>query len=340
MYPSKGRCEIMIKWLGRTVYIIIILLLTLQIYFFAFQSKLQQFYEEHMASYVDDNDAYLVGMNTLADIDYYQKTPIYSFTSDNPDYQFEINVHAIGALVTNQDNKQVRADGLLVYINKVSIRTIETPIIRLTLTLDQNSIIVRDSNGDNTLTNKIQMEYNPKVEFPRSNIPILFLVKTEGSLVVPETGILSNIKVLKAEISDGVTDRDDQLIYDPKALFIASDEIVPEGAYVKDDQLIIRADDYSLRSLFAADVPSESEIETYNLITDREDLSQYNGIVWRTMIGYGLMVVLITYLLFFHKNVMIKMREKKDLAYRKAHPKDHNQQEVVDAEIFKENDGQ
>ena len=57
------------------------------------------------------------------------------------------------------------------------------------------------------------------------------------------------------------------------------------------------------------------------------------------MIGYGLMVVLITYLLFFHKNVMIRMREKKDLAYRKA-SKDPNQQEVVDAEIFKENDGQ
>jgi len=330
----------MIKWLGRTVYLIIILLLTVQIWFFAFQSKLQQFYEEHMASYVDDNDAYLVGMNTLADIDYYQKTPIYSFSSDNPDYQFDINVHAIGALITNQDNKQISVDGLLVYINKVSIKTIESPIIRLTLTLDQSSIIVRDSNGDNMLTNKIQMEYNPKVEFPRSNIPILFLVKTEGSLVVPDTGILSNIKILKAEISDGLTNADNQLIYDPKALFIASDEIVPEGAYVKDDQFIIRAEDYSLRALFASDVPSSSEIVTYNLITDREDLSQYNGIVWRTMIGYGLMVVLITYLLFFHKNVMIKMREKRDLAYRKAHPKDYNQQEVVDAEIFKENDGQ
>ncbi len=328
----------MIKWLGRTVYIIIILLLTVQIWFFAFQSKLQQFYEEHMASYVDDNDAYLVGMNTLADIDYHQETPIYSFSSNNPDYRFDVNIHAIGALITNSDNDQERVDGFLLYVNKINIKTNENPIIRLTVTLDQSSVIVRDSDGNNTLVNKIQMEYNPNLDFPSSNIPVLFLVKTEGSLVVPETGILANVKTVKIEM--GTIDVNEQIIYDPKALFIASNEIVPEGAYVKDDQMIISSEDYSLRSLFVDELPSESEIETYHLITTRFDLNEYNGIIWRTMIGYGFMVIIITYLLFFHKNVMIKIRAKKDFAYRMAHPKDEEHQEVIDAEIFKENDGQ
>jgi len=330
----------MIKWLGRTVYFIIIILLTVQIWFFAYQSKLQQFYEEYMAEYVDDNATYLVGLNTLADIDYHQETPIYSFSSEDPDYQFDVNVHAIGALITNQDNEQERVDGLLFFINKINIKTIEEPIIRFTLTLDQNSITVRDNEGNDVLTNKVQMIYNPKLDFPSSNIPVLFLVKTEGSLVIPEVGILSNVKTLKIEMSDGVTDTNDQFIFDPKALFIASNELVSEGAYVKDDQLSINPEDYSLRTLFADVNPSESEINTYGLITDREDLNQYNGIIWRTMIGYGLMVVLITYLLFFHKNVMIKRREKKDLEYRKAHSLVNENNEVIDAQIFKEKDGQ
>lgn len=330
----------MIKWLGRTVYLIIVLLLTVQIYFFAFQSKLQEFYSEHMAAYVDDNDMYLKGMNALADIDYYQKTPIYSFHSEDSDYQFDVNVHAIGAMVTNQENEQVNVDGLLFFINKVNIKNIELPIIRLTLTLDQSSVIVRDANGENTLSNKIQMEYNPKLEFPRSNIPVLFLVNTEGSLIVPDVGIQSNIQMIKIEFSDGTKDDNDIIIYDAKALFIASNGLVSEGAYVKDDQFEISEEDYSIRSNFIDTLPSDEEVITYNLVTDREDLRQYNGIIWRTMIGYGFMIILITYLLFFHKNVMIKIREKKDLAYRKAHPSMGDSKAIIEDSIFKENDGQ
>lgn len=330
----------MIKWLGRIVFVIIVGLLTVQIYYFAYYSKLQEFYAEHMAQNVDDDDLYLRGMNALSDIDYYQDMPIYRYQSENPDYLFNFSVRAIGAQIANDKKDRIRVDGLMFYMNNIRIKDYEHPVIRITLTLDQASIIVRDEKGKDSLIDSIEMVYNSGASFPESNIPVLFLLKTEGSMIIPETTTLANVSMIKLEYSSGVPTPDGKSFdYDPKALFIASVSPVSEGAYMKDESFFISEESYSLSHLFVDNIPTQDDIISFGLITERESLSAYNGIVWRTMIGYTLIVALVSYMLFFHKKVMENYKAKRDAKFRAENPRFTKPKEIIEELKDEEKDG-
>lgn len=297
----------MLKWLGRFLFVVISIVLSLQVYYYAQYSKLQKYYNENMINNINNDEIYLKGINTLADLDYYQKDPIYEFTSNNPDYMFKIALRSIAAVIYDKDQNPVRIDGLMLFLNNVEIKDTELPILKITVTLDQKSIIL---DNNESLSNEAVMLYNPNENFPQSNIPVLFLLNTEGSLVL--NNVVSTIETIKVEYTSGYNAKDEKITFNDIALFIASSNDIYEASYVKDNDFNVNNDDFLLLKLFTNNIPNDQDLLTYNLITAKDDLTKYNKIVWVTMGGYILIVLVVAYFIFFHRIVYEKIKVRKN----------------------------
>ncbi|MBN2299734.1 MAG: hypothetical protein JXC31_00940 [Acholeplasmataceae bacterium] len=296
----------MLKWFGRILYIVVISILSLQIYSYAYYSKLQDYYAENVIEHIDDDAVYLNGINTLMGIDYYRSSPVlYEYIKDDGDYQLSVKAYAVG--ITSDD---VTYDGFFILVNNVQITKddvqVVDPIIKITVELDEDTLLV-----DNELTNTGSIYFDPQQPFAYYNVPVLFLFDAKDYLqmreddedLTPIPNTFSNLTRIEVSYSDRTIDEDDQFIYEEVPLFLATTIDTQESAINKDLSLSIDVDDYRLRSKFADQVPTESEISSFNLITERGDMSPYNWVIWRTMLIYLLVVALVTYLLFFHKRV-------------------------------------
>jgi len=164
---------------------------------------------------------------------------------------------------------------------------------------------------DNTLSNRGSVFFDSKEPFAYYNVPLLFLFDAEDYLKVPDQDVFANLSRIEVEYSNRELDDNDMIVYNETPLFLATTATTSESALNKDATLAINSSDYRLRDLFADNSPTDSEIATYNLVTDRGDLNPYNWVVWRTMIIYVLVVIGITYLLFFHKTVRAHFKAKK-----------------------------
>lgn len=325
LYSIQERCDIMLKWVGRMLYVMVISLLSLQIYSYAYYSKLQEYYTENVSEYVNDETVYLNGINTLMGIDYYRESPpLYEYINNDGDYQINVRAYGVG-IVSNK----TYYDGFMIYVNNVNIvengYPIDDPIIKITVELDENTLLV-----DEELTNTGSIFFDPSQPFAYYNVPVLFLFDADDYLKIPDTDILANLIRIEVSYSDGSIDENKDFVYNDSPLFLATTVPTDESAFNKDGALVINVDDYRLRAQFADNVPTESEILTYNLNTDHGDLRPYNWVIWRTMGIYVLIVALITYLLFFHKAVRERYKTR-NYGIRK------NGTQVVDAEpIFKD----
>ncbi|MBE0701395.1 MAG: hypothetical protein IH571_06890, partial [Acholeplasmataceae bacterium] len=285
---------------GRIVYIVAIALISVQVYGFAFFSKLQAYYEEHVVEHIDDEVVFFKGINTLMGLDYYRESPLlYEETINDGDYQLRISIRAVGA--TSDGNP---IDGLAILVNNIKILEneveVENPIIRVTVQLDSNTLLVGDD-----FSNRGSIFYNPEQPFAYYNVPILFLFDTVNYMKDAETDAISSIERIEVSYSNGLQDDDKNYVFNPSFIFLATtgpnDEAVLGGN--KDEAFVLDQNLYQLQNQFLGDTPSETELETFGLNTERDDLGAYNHLVWRTMIIYVLIVSLVTYLLFFHKRV-------------------------------------
>ncbi|HBG32376.1 MAG TPA: hypothetical protein DEG42_06845 [Acholeplasmataceae bacterium] len=317
----------MLKWVGRILYIIVISLLSLQIYSYAYYSKLQEYYMDHVEENLNDNEVYLNGINTLMGIDYYRESPIlYSFSSTAGDYQFSVNVYAVGV-----NAKDLYYDGLMIFVNNVSIMkdsaVIEDPILKISVELDQSTLLVGEELSD---TGSIY--FDPSQPFAYYNVPVLFLFDADDYLKVPDEDAFAVIDRILVEYSDGEKDEDNALIFDDSALFIASRELISDAAYHKDTAFDINVEDYKLRDDFADQVPTDAEILTFGLNADHGDLDAYNWTVWKTMLIYVALVIVVTYLLFFHKMVREHFKTKNYI------PRNNTGNTITVEPIFKDPD--
>lgn len=317
----------MLKWVGRILYIIIISLLSLQIYSYAYYSKLQEYYTDHVEEHLNDNEVYLNGINTLMGIDYYRESPVlYSFSSTEGDFQFSVNVYAVGV-----NAEDLYYDGLMIFVNNVSITKdsllIADPILKISVELDQATLLVGE-----TLSDTGSIYFDPSQPFAYYNVPVLFLFDAADYLKVPDEDSFANIDRILIEYSDGEKDEDNVLIFDESALFIASKEIISDAAYHKDTTFNINVDDYRLRDDFVNRVPTDAEIVTFGLNADHGDLNAYNWSVWKIMLIYVALLSVITYLLFFHKMVREHYKNKNYI------PKTTTANTVTAEPIFKDPD--
>ncbi len=302
----------------------IISIATIYVYGSANYSRLEAYYSDYMEEHLDDASTYLKGINTLMGIDYFSNSAVYQYNQNDGDHQLTLGIYAIG--VTLNDDLY---DGFMIYVSNVKIyendELIEDPKLKITVTLDQNTY----KSGEDFLSTATVL-FDPAKPFPYSYVPNVFLLYADNYLKVPEQDVYANIERISISYSNGDLDEDGALVYNESLLFLGSDEIISEAAYNKTDTLILNPEDFKLSNQFSGEQPTDEEIATFNLITDRGDLREYNILIWRTMIIYVLIVGTLTYALFFHKVVRAKLQEKRYQA------KDGKSKEVNAQPIFKD----
>lgn len=320
------RCETMLKWVLRFFYIMIIIMATSVTWRGASDQRVFAYYNEHVKDYINQPEEFLVGLNTLG-LHSHSKDPVYTHHENDGDYQISLISHAVRAYTSNGDTR----DGILFHIYNVDITEdgvkVENPIINITVYLSDS--IYTNSDGDAINYRTITFRYG--LDFPESGLPSYILIYETGYLRKSETDPFVDIIKLRVDYSNGQKDNDGNLIYNPTALLIASNEEVSEAAYLKTENFIIDNTDYRLSEIHDFDTfESDEDYLAIGLITERGSLSQYNGLVWRTMIIYIVIVSALTYVLFFHKHVRARMQAK---SYTANH---ESTQKVKSEAIFKD----
>jgi len=317
----------MLKWLVRFLYIMIISIATVYVYGSANYSRLEAYYTEYMQEALDDTDTYLEGINTLMGIDYYREISSVSYTSLDDQYQMTLGIYAIGATFND-----TLYDGVMIFVNDVVItengEIISDPILKLSVKLSEPTY----KSGE-TFTDVATVVFDPTKEFPYSYVPAVFLLKADNYLKIVDSDVIATLDRLTIAYSIGETDESGAYEYNETLLFAGADELISDAAHIKIDDFMITTESFSISALLEGDQPTEAEITTLGLVTARGDLKEFNGLIWRTMIIYALVVIALTYVLFFNKYVMEKIKEKR------ASKDPMGPKKIIDAEpIFKDID--
>lgn len=317
----------MLKWLVRFLYIMIISVATVYVYGSANYSRLEAYYTNYMQESLDDTDTYLKGINTLMGIDYYREISSVNYVSSDNQYQMTLGIYAIGATFND-----TLYDGVMIFVNDVIItkdgESIMDPILKLSVKLSEPTY----KSGE-TFTDIATVIFDPTKEFPYSYVPAVFLLKADNYLKVVDSEVISTLDRLTIAYSDGNTDDAGAYIYSDVLLFAGAQELIGDAAHIKINDFNITTESYSISDLIEGDQPTDIEIASLGLVTVRGNLEEFNGLIWRTMIIYALVVIALTYVLFFNKYVMEKIKEKRH-GLNPTTPK-----KIIDAEpIFKDID--
>ncbi|BCR36593.1 hypothetical protein [Mariniplasma anaerobium] len=304
----------MMKWIGRSIYVLAIVFISVIIYRYAYTAKLQEYYDAEIRDNINDDETLLIGLNTLLTIDYYRESPmLYQYVSDTGDYQFTLSSYAIG--ITYGD---VSYDGLMFVINNLAImedgELIVDPVLKITVNLSHNTLLVEDE-----YSNMGSVYYDPLIPFSIYNVPALFLFDAENYLLIPNdddnaSPEYATIENITLEYSNGAANDDNEYLFNEIPLFVGSKVEYRDAAYLKDSTFNIDPDLYQINDDFGSDGLSTDNIATFNLVTEQDDLTPYNGAIWRIMVIYILLIIVITYFLFFHKMLMGHLQYKKRLA--------------------------
>ncbi|PKK97188.1 MAG: hypothetical protein CVV58_02505, partial [Tenericutes bacterium HGW-Tenericutes-3] len=219
----------MLKWVGRILYVMVISLLSLQVYSFAYYSKLQEYYTDNVADNINDDALLLNGVNTLMGIDYYREAPVlYEYIKDDGDFQVTVRAYAVGIMSNDE-----YYDGFVILVNNVRIvensEVLENPIIKISVEIDTNTL-----NVDNELTNRGSVFFDSEQPFAYYNVPVLFLFDAEDYLKVPGEETYANLTRIEVEYSNREVDEDDLVIYNETPLFLATTAATSESARNKD----------------------------------------------------------------------------------------------------------
>lgn len=304
----------MMKWIGRSIYVLAIVFISVVVFRLAYTAKLQEYYDGEIRENRDDDETLLKGLMTSLTIDYYRETPkVYEYISDEGDYQFNLSAYAIGISYGEE-----KYDGLMFVINNIKItendELIDNPIIRMSVTLSHQTLLVNEEYQNNG-----SIIYDPILKFSIYNVPALFLFDAVNYMLIqnddenaePE---YATIETLTLEYSNGETNDNGSYVFDEVPFFVASTTEYRDAVHDdhKDSNFAIDPESYRLSDDFGDDGLTEDDIIKFNLVTEKDDLSGYNGVMWRIMFIYGLVVLMITYFLFFHKYVRQRMRMKQE----------------------------
>ncbi len=302
-----------LKWLGRILYIIIIVFLTQYVLLIGYVSRGNEYFTQEIRDQVNDNIPYLEGIATLQNLDYFKEDPIYTFSANEDDAQFDVNIYATGFTYN-----EVNYDGFMLLINNIHIfedgNEIENPVLRIIIDLSDETF----SSNDGLVSQAIQT-YDPTVEGVYQGMPLVLLYEENGYLLndngTEDTAddIIASVNKITVNYSNRELDENDQFIFNPDGmpLFVASNGST-DNAIASDSTFTLDRSSYELSDQFAGDFPTDQEIIDFNLNTNAGDMSGYNWEIWRTMLIYVLAIVVITYFLFFHKHVRARLNQRRE----------------------------
>lgn len=311
------------KWVGRLFYAILLIFMTFFIIQSAYDARSNAYLLENMSEYYDDEAQFFVGINTILDLDYITNDPIAPVYSDTTDeHRLTFQIYGIG--YTDAEGNHL--DGMMIFVNDVLIyekdedtgfyKVVENPYIRLTIYTDE---LQEDSTEPVSYTSE-GMNFSAGFIFDQESNEVAYdLTKDDGTM--------ATITRIDVDYSNGATNDDGNIIYSAESMMIVSSQPVDDPVF--DDGLKITDFSYDPESYrLSDDITSwpitDAEATTFNIMIDHDDITDYNWHMIRVYLLYAGFVIIVTYLLFFHKKVMENVRKK-----RSPKGKDN----VIDAEI-------
>lgn len=294
----------MFKWIWRILYFVIIALLSLQVYGYAYFTQLEAYYSDEVEPYLNDNTTFMEGMNTLIGLTYFEELPIVSYHFDEGNYQLSVSIHAVGALTEEQ-----AVDGYAILVNNIQIVhdgvLLERPIIKITSQVSENTMLV-----DAAKTNRRSIIFDPGNPFSYQNVPVFFLFDYDNYLLDSENQLVSVLE--RIEIQYGYIE-EDAYVFEDQYIFLATQEVSNEAALnqQKVSGFEILPTDYQFMKNFNEMTPTEDELLAFGLNANRGDISAYSYIMTRAIIIYIVVIFIFTYFLFFHKSVRQYFKNKK-----------------------------
>jgi len=308
-----------LKWIGRILYFILVLFGAIFIVQLGIGAKNNSYYVNDVQPEWDNTQQFLTGISTIYAFDYFQEDAFYTYSKNEEDISFDLNIYAIGGTYGEEFY-----DGFIILINHVEIyendTLIENPLVKITIDLTENTYLTNDD-----LTSQFETIYDPENDSiyatqAYNNIPAVRLFYAPGHLINTNDtddvadDIISTVNRITIDYSNRETDEDGNYIFNydhtDKYLFIASTtDTVDESIYK--ETFTIEDSHYKLSEQFSDDTYTDDDIDTLNLVTDHGDLSPYNWQLVNPILIYLLFAITFTYLIFFHKHVMAKIRAKK-----------------------------
>lgn len=292
----------MLKWFLRILYFIIIAILSLQVYGYAYFQQLEAYYKDNLEPYLDDEVTYMEGMNTLLGLSYFsEEADLFDYTHIDGDITYRFSIRTVGAVTEN-----IGVDGYAMMISDINIihegERLERPIIKINVEMSDTTFLV---NGN--YTDVKTLIYDIENPFSFQNVPVFFMFDFDGYNLISETNDFATIQ--RIEILYGWVEGD---VYEfsPVPIFLATVTPSNEAAIYKMSGFEIPTS-YRLMDQFENNTPSELQISALNLNTTRGDINEYSYILTRTIVIFLSAVFVVTYFLFFHKSVMRYYRKKK-----------------------------
>lgn len=291
------------KWIGRIIYAILLIFVTFFVMSGANDARSNAYLAENMSNNWDDEEEFFVGINTLLNLDYITEEPIIpAYVDDTGKHQLTFQIYGIG--YTDTDGNHL--DGVMLFVNDLLIyeedetsglyKKVENPYVRLTIYTDEP---IEDSADFVSYSGFEGQNFSAGFLFDQESVEIAYdLTMDDGSL--------ATITRIDIDYSNGSSDGTD-LIYKPESLMIISDTLVDDPVFedsIKISDFSYDAADYRLQDQLTTWPVTDAEADALNLFIERDDITAYNWDMIRVYLIYGLFVIIVTYLLFFHKKTM------------------------------------
>ena len=301
-YESIKEDMNMLKWFLRILYFIVIAVLSLQVYGYAYFQQLEAYYKDNLEPYLNDEVTYMEGMNTLLGLSYFsEEADLFDYVQLDGEITYRFSIRTVGAVT-----EDIGVDGFAMMISDMNIvhegEQLERPIIKMTVEMSEETFLV-----DGTKTDVKTLIYDIDNPFSFTNVPVFFMFDYEGYNLISETDDFAFIK--RIEILYGWVEGD-QYEFSPVPIFLATQEPTNEAALYKTSGFDIPSS-YRLMDQFEDNTPTELQISALNLNTTRGDINAYSYILTRTIVIFLAVVFIVTYFLFFHGSVMRYYRKKK-----------------------------
>lgn len=292
----------MLKWFLRILYFIVIAVLSLQIYGYAYFQQLEAYYKDNLEPYLDDEITYMQGMNTLLGLSYFSEpADLYDHVQSEGDINYRFSIRTVGAVT-----EDLGVNGYAMMISDLNIihedELLERPIIKFNVEMTEATFLV--DGGYSSVKTLIYDIENP---FSFQNVPVFFMFDYDGYNLIPETDTYASIK--RVEILYGWVN-EDVYEFSPIPIFLATTTITNEAALYKTSGFEIPLS-YRLMDQFDNNAPTEIQIAALELNTTRGDINAYSYILTRTIVIFLAAIFVVTYFLFFHGSVMRLYRKKK-----------------------------
>ena len=316
------------KWVGRIFYAILVIFMTFFVIQSAYDARSNAYLAENMTGEWDNEAQFFKGINTLLNLDYMTNESIIpAYVDDSGAHRLKLQLFGLGYT----DNEGNHLDGVMIYINNIVIyerdeitnfmRRVENPFIRLTIYTDEPTdatatdyVSYTGFEGQNFAAGFIFDQESSEIAYD-----LVYYVNSNGDYLSSthepdrdEVPVYASITRIDVDYSNG-TSEDGAFVYETESLMIVSDQSVDDPVFddsFKFSDFSYDPEDYRLEDDLNTWPVTVSQATALNLFIERDSIDDYNWHMIRVFLLYAGFVIIVTYLLFFHKKTMAYFRQR------------------------------